>query len=270
MAFARPDLHGQTLLMSGGSRGIGLAAALSAATAGAAVVLLAKTDTPDPRVPGTIHSAVEAIRRTGAEAVGVVGDVRSQPDVERAVRTAVDTFGSLDILVNNASAITVDPTLETTPRRFALVRDVNVTGTWLLTTAALPHLLESGGRVLTFSPPVNLSARWLGAHPAYTMSKYAMTMLTLGWAAEFAEDGLGACCLWPETLIDTAAVRNVVGGADRARSPQIMADAARELLALPVAEMTGRTFLDAELIRAAGEDPLAYGPVDAEPDLFLD
>lgn len=267
------DLTDKTLLMSGGSRGIGLAVAAAAAAAGANIVMLAKTDSPDPRLPGTIHTAVDELRTLGANAVGVVGDVRSEEDVDRMVRTARKEFGSIDIVVNNASAITTAATLETTNKKFALMHEVNVRGTWLLTTTALPHLLATGGgRVLTLSPPLNLAARWLGAHPAYTSSKYAMTMLTLGWAEEFKGDGLGACCLWPETLIDTAAVRNIVGGADRARSPQIMADAALELLSRPVAGMTGRTFVDADVLRAAGVSDLSrYGASEGlAKDLFVD
>ncbi len=264
-------LHDRTLVMSGGSRGIGLAVALAAARAGANVVLLAKSDKPDPRLPGTVHTAVEEIAETGASAVAVVGDVRDEADVQRAVDTAVEHFGGVDIVVNNASAIDLRPTTELTATRFDLMQDVNVRGTWLLTRACLPHLERSSdGRVLTFSPPLNLAPHWLGAHPAYTISKYSMSMLTLGWAHEHPT--VAAACLWPETLIATAAVANVVGGIEGARSPEIMADAALALLTGPAAAMTGQTFVDTNVLAGIGITDLAsYGGGETPTrDIFLD
>jgi len=265
------DMSGRTMVMSGGSRGIGLATALAFARRGGNVAILAKTDQPHPRLPGTIHTAVAAIREAGGGAVGVLGDVRAEEDVARLVKTAVAEFGGVDVAVNNASAIHTEGTLSTPTKKFALMHDVNIRGTWLLTSTALPQLRESRGSIMTLSPPLNLSPRWLGVHPAYTMSKYGMTLLTLGWAAEFADAGVSASCLWPETLIDTAAVRNVVGGADRARSPEIMADAAMALLDLPHEQKNGRAFIDADVLREAGVTDLRqYGGDEVDKDIFVD
>jgi len=264
------DLNGRTMVMSGGSRGIGLATALAFARRGGNVALLAKTDRPHPNLPGTLHTAVAAIREAGGGAVGVLGDVRSEEDTATLVKTAVAEFGGVDIVVNNASAIHTAGTLDTPAKKFALMHEVNIRGTWLLTSTALPHLRESAGSIVTLSPPLNLSPRWLGVHPAYTTSKYGMTLLTLGWAAEFAH-AVSASCLWPETLIDTAAVRNVVGGADRARSPQTMADPAMALLDLPHEEKTGRAFIDSEVLRLAGVTDLSrYGGDVVDKDIFVD
>lgn len=265
------DLDGRTMVMSGGSRGIGLETALCFARRGGNVALLAKTDRPHPLLPGTIHTAVEAIREAGGNAIGVIGDVRSEEDVVRLVKTAAIEFGGIDLVVNNASAIHTAGTLDTPTKKFALMHEVNIRGTWLLTSTALPHLRESRGSIMTLSPPLNLAPHWLGAHPAYTTAKYGMTLLTLGWAAEFATDGVSSYCLWPETLIDTAAVRNVVGGADQARSPQIMADAAMVVFDLPPEQKNGRTFIDAHVLRAHGVTDLSrYGSDTAAKDIFVD
>lgn len=265
------DLNGRTMVMSGGSRGIGLETALAFARRGGNVALLAKTDQPHPQLPGTLHTAVEAIRDAGGGAVGVLGDVRSEEDVARLVKTATEQFGGIDVVVNNASAIHTAGTLETPIKKFALMHEVNIRGTWLLTSTAMPHLRESRGSIMTLSPPLNLAPHWLGVHPAYTTSKYGMTLLTLGWAAEFAADGLSAYCLWPETLIDTAAVRNLVGGADRARSPQIMADAAMALLDLPAEQKSGQAFIDADVLRGVGVTDLSrYGGDTPAKDIFVD
>jgi citronellol/citronellal dehydrogenase len=259
------------MVMSGGSRGIGLETALAFARRGGNVALLAKTDQPHPQLPGTIHTAVEAIREAGGGAVGVLGDVRSEEDVARLVKTAVAEFGGIDVVVNNASAIHTAGTLETPTKKFALMHEVNIRGTWLLASTAVPLLRESGGSIMTLSPPLNLAPHWLGVHPAYTTSKYGMTLLTLGWAAEFAGDRVSAYCLWPETLIDTAAVRNVVGGADRARSPLIMADAAMVVLDLPPEQKNGRAFIDADVLRGAGVTDLSqYGGDSPAKDIFVD
>ncbi|MFF1552977.1 SDR family oxidoreductase [Rhodococcus erythropolis] len=265
------DLSGQTMVMSGGSRGIGLATALAFARHGGNVALLAKTDQPHPQLPGTLHTAVAAIEAAGGRAIGVLGDVRSEEDTQRMVAKAVDEFGEIDVVVNNASAIHLHGSLATPTKKFALMHEVNIRGTWLLTTAALPHLRQNSGHIVTLSPPLNLAPRWLGAHPAYTTSKYGMTLLTLGWAAEFADDGVSACCLWPETLIGTAAVTNVVGGIDGARSPEIMADATMLLLQKSVHETSGQTFIDAEVLREAGfPDMSRYGGEAPTKDIFVD
>jgi citronellol/citronellal dehydrogenase len=269
-------LADRTMVISGGSRGIGLAIAVAAAAEGANIVLLAKTATADPRLPGTIHTAAAEIEAVGGKAYPVVGDVRHDESVAAAVEAAVEQFGGIDICVNNASAISLEGTLDLAPKRFDLMQTVNVRGTWALTRACLPHLRKSrNAHVLTLSPPLNLNPRWLGAYPAYTLSKYGMTMLTLGWATEFAGSGIGFNCLWPQTLIDTAAVRNVVAGAEgaaRARSPKIMADAAITMLTQGPRTYTGRCEVDADVVTAAGVADLTVygGGENPERDLFLD
>ncbi|MEU6644424.1 NAD(P)-dependent oxidoreductase [Saccharomonospora sp. NPDC046836] len=276
MPATQNALAGRTMVMSGGSRGIGLAIAIAAARLGANVVLLAKTDRAHPKLPGTVHTAVAGIEDAGGKAVAVVGDVRREEDVQRAADTAVARFGGIDICVNNASAIALDATEQLPVKRFDLMHEINVRGTFLLTRSCLPHLRASANpHVLTLSPPLNLSPRWLGAHPAYTLTKYGMTLLSLGWAAEFAEAGIAVNCLWPETYIATAAVANMAGGQrllSSARSPEIMADAAVEILSRPAKDTTGNCFLDAEVLTAAGVADLSrYGGGDnPERDLFLD
>lgn len=271
-----PDaLAGQTILMSGGSRGIGLAIATAAGRRGANVVILAKTDRPDPRLPGTVHTAVEQVEQAGGRALAVVGDVRVEDDVERAARQAVERFGGIDIVVNNASALNLSGTEELSVKRYDLMQQINSRGTFLLFKAALPHLRKSGRpRVLSLSPPITTAPHWLGRFPAYALSKFGMTILTLGWAAEFAEAGIAANCLWPETAIKTAAVQNLLGGSEtveRSRSPEIMADAAIAVLSLPP-ERTGQTLLDVEILRETGiSDFSRYGGgEDPELDFFVD
>ncbi|MFJ9381234.1 SDR family oxidoreductase [Streptomyces sp. NPDC101455] len=270
------SLKGRTIVMSGGSRGIGLAILVAAAKEGANAVILAKTDAPDPRLPGTVHTAVQAIEEAGGAAVAVVGDVRREADVARAVSTAADRFGGVDICVNNASAISLLSTEELPVKRFDLMQSVNSRGTFLLTRACLPLLRESDhAHVLTLSPPLNLAPRWLGAHPGYTLSKYGMTLLTLAIAAEYSEAGIAANCLWPQTTIATAAVVNVLGGqalASRSRSPEIMADAAVAMLARPPRFRSGETLLDVDVLTEAGVTDLSrYGGGDEpEPDIFVD
>jgi citronellol/citronellal dehydrogenase len=218
----------RTMVVSGASRGIGLAIALGAARRGANVVLLAKTAEPHPRLPGTVHTAAAEIEAAGGKAVAVVGDVRREEDVQRAVDIAVQRFGGVDICVNNASAISVDPTETLSAKKFDLMQQINIRGTFLLTKACLPHLRTSPNpHVLTISPPLNMSPYWLGAHPSYTLSKYGMTLLSLGWAAEYAEAGIAFNCLWPQTYIATTAVANSLDGdamMESSRSPEIMAD----------------------------------------------
>jgi citronellol/citronellal dehydrogenase len=267
-------LNGKTLIMSGGSRGIGLAIAIAAASRGANVAILAKTDRPHPRLPGTIHTAVEAIDAAGGRGLAVVGDVREQADVERAVAAAIDQFGGIDICVNNASALNLEGTEEIAIKRFDLMQQIQVRGTFLLSRTALPHLRSSGaGQILSLSPPLNLDPRWLGAHPPYMVAKYGMTLATLGMSAEYADKGVTANTLWPESLIATAAVGNLLGGEEsmrRARSPEIMADAAMAVLTAP-APMTGQTLIDADVLRAAGVDLGQYGATAGfDYDIFVD
>ncbi|MBB2774288.1 MULTISPECIES: SDR family oxidoreductase [Mycolicibacterium] len=267
-------LTDRTLVVSGGSRGIGLAIAIGAARQGANVVLLAKTAEPHPKLPGTVHTAVADVEAAGGKAVAVVGDVRKEEDVARAVDTAVEHFGGIDICVNNASAIATEPTEQLSAKKFDLMMDINVRGTFLLTKACLPHLRESPNpHVLTLAPPLNMNPHWLGAHPAYTLSKYGMTLLSLGWAAEYAEAGIAFNCLWPETYIATSAVANI--GADAlktSRDPKIMADAAVEVLSRPARETTGQCFIDSAVLASAGVSDLSrYGGGDNPTlDIFVD
>ncbi|GAA3525195.1 NAD(P)-dependent oxidoreductase [Aeromicrobium panaciterrae] len=269
-------LDGQVIVMSGGSRGIGLSILCAAAARGANAVILAKTDQPDHRLPGTVHTAVQQVREAGGEAVAVVGDVRRDEDVQRAAATAIETFGQIDIVVNNASAISKADTSEISMKQFDLMQDINVRGTFALTQACLPALTASPhGRILTLSPPLNLADHWMGRHPAYTMTKYAMTLLTLGWAAELKDRGIDAYCLWPQTRIATAVIQNLLGGEEalaRSRDPQIMADAAVQLFTALPGELSGRTLIDAEVLAATGEIDLSkYGGGD-DPvlDLYVD
>ncbi|WP_330255681.1 NAD(P)-dependent oxidoreductase [Nocardia sp. NBC_00565] len=266
----------RTLVISGGSRGIGLAIALGAARLGANVVLLAKTAEPHPRLPGTVHTAVAELEAAGGKAAAVVGDVRNEQDVQRAVDTALERFGGIDFCVNNASAIGLDGTETLSAKKFDLMQQINLRGTFLLTKACLPHLRAAANpHVLTLSPPMNMNPRWLGAHPAYTLSKYGMTLLSLGWAAEFADAGIAVNCLWPQTYIATAAVANMADGErllDLARSPEIMADAAVEILSRPARETSGNCYIDAEVLIASGVEDLSRYGGGAHPtlDLFLD
>ncbi len=266
----------RTLVVSGGSRGIGLAIALGVASHGANVVLLAKTAEPHPKLAGTVYTAVADVEAAGGTGVAVVGDVRKEEDVQRAVDTAVEHFGGVDIVINNASAIATEPTEELSAKKFDLMMDINVRGTFLLTKAALPHLRKSANaHVVTLAPPLNMNPHWLGTHPSYTLSKYGMTLLSLGWAEEYADAGIGFSCLWPETYIATAAVTNLADGdqmAARSRSPQIMADAAVEILSRPPADVNGKCFIDSAVLAETGvSDVSRYGGGD-DPilDIFVD
>ncbi|WP_280385497.1 SDR family oxidoreductase [Nocardia wallacei] len=271
------SLTDRTMVVSGASRGIGLAIAVAAARRGANVVLLAKTAEPHPRLPGTVHTAAAEIEAAGGRAAAVVGDVREEADVRRVVDTAMERFGGIDLCVNNASAIATEPTERLSAKKFDLIQDINIRGTFLLTQACLPQLRDAANpHVLTIAPPVNLNPRWLGAHPAYTLSKYGMTLLSLGWAAEFAAAGIAFNCLWPQTFIATSAVANLPDAERQlaaARSPEIMADAALAILTQPAARVTGNCFLDADALSLyAGIDDLTpYGGGEhPTPDLFLD
>ena len=274
-------LAGKTILMSGGSRGIGLAIALRAAADGANVALLAKTDTPHPNLEGTVHSAAERIREAGGHALAIVGDVRTDDDITEAVLKTTGEFGGIDIVVNNASAIDLSGSLDLSPKKYDLMQDVNVRGTFMLSRAAVPLLRESSNpHILSLSPPLNPSPRWLGAHTGYTLSKFGMTMVTLGLAAEFAADGIAANTLWPRTTIATAAVQNLLGG-DRvmaaSRIPEIYADAAYLVLTAPSRENSGRSLIVEDVLEESGvTDFSGYAAVPGTPDdrlfpdIFLD
>lgn len=262
--------------MSGGSRGIGLAIALAIGRRGGNLVLLAKTDTPNPKLPGTIHSAVDEIAEAGGRAVAVVGDVRNDKDVEQAASTAVERFGGVDIVVNNASVLNLAKTVDLPLSRFDLMQQVNVRGTFALTRACLPYLVESENpHVLTLSPPLNMSQEWLGKHPGYMLAKYGMTLAALGFAAEYADAQVSSNCLWPESTIATAAVENLLGGKDgvlHSRSPEVMADAAIEILATKKGQLTGQTLIDVDVLAQAGRTDLTqYGGVQPiSYDIFVD
>jgi citronellol/citronellal dehydrogenase len=274
-------LAGRTPLMSGGSRGIGLAIALRAAADGANIALLAKTDTPHPKLEGTIHTAAEQIRAAGGRALAIVGDVRDDESVTEAVLTTQGEFGGIDIVVNNASVIDLSGSLDLAAKKYDLMQDVNVRGTFMLSRAAIPELRNAPNpHILSLSPPLNITPRWLGAHTGYTLAKYGMTIATLGLAAEFADDGIAANTLWPRTTIATAAVRNVLGG-DRlmavSRTPEIYADAAYAVLTRPARECTGQTLIVEDVLEAEGVTDLSgYAAVPGTPDdrlfpdIFLD
>jgi len=276
MTDAKHSLADRTMVVSGGSRGIGLAIALGAAKLGANVVLLAKTSEPHPKLPGTVHTAVAEVEAAGGKGLAVVGDVRKEEDVQRAVDAAVERFGGIDVVVNNASAISTAPTEQLSAKKFDLMMDINVRGTFLLTKAALPYLRKSSNaHVVTLAPPLNLNPHWLGAHPSYTLSKYGMTLLSLGWAAEYADAGIGFSCLWPQTYIATSAVTNLADGGDlvnASRSTDIMADSAVEILTRSAAEANGQCYLDVDLLIAAGITDLSRygGGDDPKWDIFVD
>ena len=274
------SLAGKTLFITGASRGIGHAIAMRAADDGANVVIAAKTTEPHPKLPGTIHSAAADVERAGGKALAIATDIRDEAQVEAAIAAAVERFGGLDILVNNASAISLTGTLETPLKRFDLMHQINVRGTYLCTQKAVPHLAKSSNpHVLNISPPLHstLSPRWFAPHVAYTMAKYGMSLCVLGMAEEFRSIGIAVNALWPRTTIDTEAIRLIAGqeARMRARSPQIMADAAHWILTQPSRKMSGRFFLDDEVLRNAGVSDLSryrqpgVEESDLMPDFFL-
>lgn len=274
-------LAGKTILMSGGSRGIGLAIALRAAADGANIALLAKTDTPHPKLEGTIHTAAEQIRAAGGRALPILGDVRDDESVIDAVMKTQGEFGGIDIVVNNASVIDLSGSLDLAAKKYDLMQDVNVRGTFMLSRAAVPVLKDAPNpHILSLSPPLNITPRWLGAHTGYTLAKYGMTMATLGLAAEFAKDGIAANTLWPRTTIATAAVQFALGG-DRmmkvSRTPEVYADAAYAVLTQSARGYTGQTLIVEDVLEAAGiTDFSGYAAVPGTPDdqlfpdIFLD
>ncbi len=266
------ELSDRTVFMSGGSRGIGLAIATRLASEGANVAFIAKTDQPHPKLPGTIHTAAAEIEAAGGKALPILGDVRDEQQVAAAVEQAVERFGGIDVCVNNASAINLAPMRDLPAKRYDLMADINTRGTFVLTQACLPHLRESDhAHVLTLSPPLSLDERWLKGHSAYTVSKFGMSMITLGVAAD--EPTIAANCLWPRTIIATAAVQNLLGG-DAAmaasRTPAIVADAAFEILRREPAAASGKTFIDDEVLAAAGITDLDGYAAGDGADLTLD
>jgi citronellol/citronellal dehydrogenase len=268
------SLKGKTLFITGASRGIGHAIGLRAARDGANIVIAAKTDSPHPKLPGTIHSAAEDMERAGGKALAVVCDIRFEEQVQEAVRKAQEKFGGIDICINNASAISLTPTLQTDMKRYDLMNQVNARGTFLCSRMTLPVLKQSSNpHILNISPPLNMNPRWFSNHVAYTMAKYGMSMCTLGMAAELKRDGIAVNSLWPETAISTAAVQNLLGGDEAmkgTRSPEIMADAAYWVLTQPARECTGNFFIDVDVLSRAGVSDLSKYSMTPGHELIRD
>ena len=271
-------LEGRTAFISGGSRGIGLAIARELAKDGANIALIAKTDEPHPKLPGTIHTAAEELEELGAEVLPIVGDIRDEAQVATAVKRTAERFGGIDLCINNASALNLAPIADLPVKRFDLIQSVNVRGTFVVTQACLPHLRKSDhAHVLTLSPPLNLDERWFEPS-AYTVSKYGMTIVTLGVARTEREYGVAANCLWPLTSIATAAVQNLLGGEEgvaRSRSPQIVADAAAIVLRRAPSEYTGNAAIVEDVLAEEGiTDLTSYsqnpGQTEFFPDFFVD
>jgi citronellol/citronellal dehydrogenase len=271
------DLSGKRIFITGGSRGIGLAIALRAARDGASIAIAAKTSDPNPKLPGTIHTAAEEIRAAGGTALAIQCDLRDENQIADAIAQTAGEFGGIDILINNASAINLTPTEATPAKRFDLMFDVNVRGTFLSSQAAIPHLRASAeaGRnphILTLSPPLSMKAKWFQHHVAYTMAKYGMSMCVLGMSEEFRKTGIAVNALWPRTAIDTAALQ-MIPGIDTAacRTPEILADAAYVILNRPSKETTGNFFVDDEVLASVGVTELdKYSVVPGTKDFLLD
>lgn len=272
------DLKAKTLFITGASRGIGLAIALRAARDGANVAIAAKTTAPHPKLPGTIYTAAEEIETAGGKALPLVVDIRFEEQIQSAVQKTADAFGGIDILVNNASAIFLAGTLETPMKRFDLMHQVNARGTYACSQACVPYLKKADNpHILNLSPPLNMSQRWFAPHVAYTMAKYGMSMCVLGMSEEFRQKGIAVNALWPRTPIDTAAVRNLLGGETvvrGSRKPEILADAAHVILTRNSRTCTGNFFIDETVLRETGVvdfDHYAVTPgAQLFPDFFLD
>lgn len=272
------SLKGKTVFITGGSRGIGLAIALRCARDGANVTIAAKTTEPHPKLEGTIYKAVEEIEKAGGKGLACQVDIRDEKLVADAVEKTVSTFGGIDILINNASAISLTPTLHTEMKRYDLMHDVNTRGTFMVSKACIPHLKKSKNpHVLNLSPPLNMDAKWFGPHVAYTMAKYGMSMCVLGMAKEFKKDGIAFNALWPRTAIATAAVRNLLGGEQAikgCRKPEIMADAAHIIFNKVARENSGNFYIDDEVLAGAGINDLSGYAIDPNaslmPDFFVE
>jgi len=271
------SLKGKTLFVSGGSRGIGLAIALRAARDGANVTIAAKTADPHPKLPGTIHTAVAEIEAAGGKGLAIQCDIREEQQVAAAVAKTVATFGGLDVLINNASAISLTGTLQTDMKRYDLMNGINARGTFLCGKYCIPHLKASANpHILTLSPPLDMRTQWFAPHVAYSMAKYGMSLCTLAWAEEFRGDGIAANSLWPRTIIATAAI-NMIGGDAMmrlGRTPEIMADAAYVILTKPAREFTGNFCIDDVVLHEAGVRDFSHyavvpGTKNLQPDLFV-
>lgn len=271
------SLKNKTVFITGATRGIGKAIALRLAKEGANIVVAAKSIEEDPRLGGTIYTAAKEIEELGVKALAVQVDIRNEEQIELAVAKTIETFGGIDILINNASAIQLTNTEKTESKRFDLMHSVNVRGTFLMTKACIPYLKKSNhAHIITLSPPINLNPKWLGGYIGYTLTKYSMSLMTLGWAEEFKSEGISANALWPKTTIDTAAVRNLLGGealAKMSRTPEILADSVYYIVSKPAGVYTGNTFIDEELLAKEGITNLDnYSVVPGGqlyPDLFV-
>jgi citronellol/citronellal dehydrogenase len=250
------SLEGKTLFITGASRGIGLAIALRAAREGANIAIAAKTADPNPKLPGTIFTAAAEIEAAGGATLPLQCDIRYEEQVQDAVAKTAERFGGVDACINNASAISLTPTLQTDMKRYDLMNQINARGTFVCSKTTIPYLARAENpHILNLAPPLDMQARWFKNHTAYTMAKFGMSMCTLGMSAEFAEQGIAVNSLWPLTTIDTAAVRNILGGdslAKVSRTPEIVADAAIAILKRPSRECTGNFFIDEEVLRAEG------------------
>lgn len=268
------SLKNKTVFITGASRGIGKAIALRLAREEANIVVAAKSVEENAKLGGTIFSTAEEVEKVGGHALAVQCDIRFEDQVQNAVSKAFEKFGGIDILVNNASAISLTPTEQTEPKRFDLMHDINVRGTFFVTKACIPHLKKSSNaHILTLSPPVNLNPKWFKNHVAYTLSKYNMSMMAMGWAAELKPNNIASNALWPKTTIDTAAVRNLLGGealAKMSRTPEILADAAYYIFARPSSQCTGNCFIDEEVFAAEGITDLSKYAVVAGAQLYKD
>ena len=272
------SLAAKTLLITGASRGIGKAIGLRAARDGANIVILAKTTQPHPKLPGTIHTAAEEMEQAGGKALAVKVDIRMDEEIQAAVDEACATFGGIDIVVNNASALSLSGLADTPMKIYDRMFDVNARGSYLVTKLCLPHLMKAANpHVLNIAPPLNMRAKWFAGHAAYTTAKYAMSCWVLGWAPELSESGIACNALWPRTAIDTSAVRNVLGGeklVERSRKTEIMSDAAHAILVRDSRRCTGNFFIDEDVLREEGViefDRYAVNPgADLYPDFFLD
>lgn len=264
----------RTIFITGASRGIGKAIALKLAAQGANIVVAAKSVTEDPRLGGTIHTAAAEIEAAGGKALAVAVDIRQEDQIAAAVQAAVDRFGGIDVVINNASAIQLTDTLKTESKRFDLMHSINVRGTFLVVKHCLPYLLKgNNSHILTLSPPINLVPKWMGPHIAYTMSKFNMSMMALGWAAEFKSEGVASNALWPRTTIDTAAVRNLLGGealANMSRTTAILADCVDIILRKTAAQCSGNTFIDEQVLAAEGITDLSGYSVVPGGHLYQD
>ena len=267
-------LEGKTLFITGASRGIGKKIALRAAKDGANIAVVAKTKDPHPKLPGTVYTAVEDIKSAGGNAIPCITDIRFEEQVQDAIDATVDRFGGIDILINNASAINLSPTLEIAMKRFDLMFSVNVRGTFLCSKLCIPYLKKSENpHILNLSPPLNMDPKWFKNNLAYTIAKYGMSMCVLGMAEEFKSDGVAVNALWPRTTIATAAVRNLLGGktaVKHSRKPDIVAEAAYIILTKPSHQYTGNFFIDDEVLSENGITNLEKYAVDPNEDLYFD